>query len=81
LAPEIGRRLNETQMPYPSIKELPPAIRNHLPLQAQIMFAAAFNHAFDEYAERPDRESVAFRVAWAAVKRRYRKQGDMWVEK
>lgn len=28
----------------------------------------------------PDREERAHRVAWAAVKRRYRKQGDRWVE-
>jgi cation transport regulator ChaB len=27
------------------------------------------------------REEIAHRVAWAAVKRRYRKRGDAWVPK
>jgi cation transport regulator len=42
---------------------------------------AAFNNAFEEYAGRADRGQRGFRVAWAAVKRRYRKMGDKWVEK
>ncbi len=28
---------------------------------------------------RPNRQARARRVAWAAVKRRYRKHGDRWV--
>ena len=27
----------------------------------------------------PPRESTAHRVAWAAVKRKYRKSGDRWI--
>jgi cation transport regulator len=68
-------------MPYRSISDLPPAVNERLPLHAQEIFLAAFNNAFDDCADRPDREPVAFRVAWAAVKRRYRKIGDDWVEK
>ena len=63
-------------MPYASNLELPPVVRNHLPLHAQDIFREAFNHAWQEY--RGDEER-AFRVAWAAVKRGYRKRGRDWV--
>ena len=63
-------------MPYSSNLELPPAVRKHLPLHAQDIFREAFNHAWDEYGGEEER---AFRVAWAAVKRQYRKRGDEWV--
>jgi cation transport regulator len=68
-------------MPYRSIVDLPPGVSEHLPIHAQEIFLAAFNNAFDQYAGRPDRESAAFRVAWAAVKRKYRKIGNQWIEK
>ena len=64
-------------MPYATIDELPPAVR-HLPAHAQEIFRAAFNNAWDEYGGDEER---AFRVAWAAVKKQYRKRGDAWVEK
>lgn len=69
-------------MPYLSTAELPPAIR-HLPAHAQEIFRAAFNSAWGRYADCgvEAREEIAFRVAWAAVKKRYRKQGDAWVER
>ncbi|MBO0711166.1 MAG: ChaB family protein [Acetobacteraceae bacterium] len=62
-------------MPYARNEDLPPAVRTHLPAHAQDIFREAFNHALDEYGE----EERAFRTAWAAVKRRYRKQGESWV--
>ncbi len=62
-------------MPYPTIEDLPPATR-HLPLHAKEIFRAAFNAAWDEYCGDEER---AFRIAWAAVKQRYRKRGDSWV--
>ncbi|MBV1703105.1 MAG: ChaB family protein [Hyphomicrobiales bacterium] len=68
-------------MPYRSITDLPPGVHNHLPEHAQEIFLAAFNSAFEEYADRADREELSFRVAWAAVKRSYRKAGDQWVAK
>lgn len=64
-------------MPYASRDELPDAVRSHLPEHAQDIFVGAFNNAHEEYHD----ETRAFRVAWAAVKRRYRKQGDRWVAK
>ena len=69
-------------MPYATIEALPPAVR-HLPLHAQEIFLGAFNGAWHSYADRGPQaqEEFAFRVAWAAVKRRYRKRGDIWVEK
>ena len=72
-------------MPYRSIADLPPRIREHLPLHAQEIFLEAFNHAWEEYASPSKRyagsslEETANRVAWAAVKRRYVKAGDRWL--
>jgi cation transport regulator ChaB len=37
-------------MPYRSIADLPPRIREHLPPHAQEIFLEAFNHAWEEYA-------------------------------
>jgi cation transport regulator len=67
-------------MPYATEKDLPPSVRAHLPLQAQEIYRAAFNSAWDENADQGERrEETAHRVAWAAVKRLYRKQGRHWV--
>jgi cation transport regulator len=63
-------------VPYVSDNELPPAVRNHLPPHAQDIFREAFNHAREEHTGDEER---AFRVAWAAVKRKYRKRGRAWV--
>lgn len=67
-------------MPYASEGELPPSVRAHLPPHAREIFRAAFNNAWEEYADRgEEREEIAHRVAWAAVKRTYRKEGRRWV--
>jgi cation transport regulator len=68
-------------MPYAAISDLPPAVRR-LPVHAQEIFRAAFNAAWDSYAERGEQaqEEIAHRVAWAAVKRRYRKVGRRWID-
>ena len=64
-------------MPYSSDAELPESVQNVLPAHAQDIFREAFNHAWDEYA---GEEARAFRVAWAAVKREYRKNAaGQWV--
>jgi cation transport regulator len=68
-------------MPYADIAELPAPVRNHLPVHAQEIYLAAFNNAWNEYAHRPDREILAHKVAWAAVKKRYEKIGTEWVKK
>lgn len=63
-------------MPYASNDELPPSVANHLPPHAQDIFREAFNHACQSHN---GDEVTAFRIAWAAVKRQYRKRGDQWV--
>jgi cation transport regulator len=68
-------------MPYASIDDLPPPLQVRLPLHAQQIYLAAFNNAFAEYADRgqAEQESTAHRVAWAAVKKQYRKEGERWI--
>jgi cation transport regulator len=61
-------------MPYASNDDLPASVRNHLPAEAQDIFRGAFNRAFERYDE-----VTAFRIAWAAVKRRYEKVDGLWV--
>ena len=67
-------------MPYVTTSDLPPAVRR-LPPHAQEIFLSAFNSAWQSYAGQGphEQEEIAFRVAWAAVKKRYRKQGETWV--
>ena len=66
-------------MPYVRNLDLPPAIRNHLPEHAQDIYREAFNHAFDAHSGDLRQEEAAHRIAWAAVKRRYLKEGGVWV--
>ncbi|MBL9034767.1 MAG: ChaB family protein [Rhodospirillaceae bacterium] len=62
-------------MPYATNTDLPPPLRRVLPEHAQDIYRAAFNSAWDEYGD----EEMAHRVAWAAVKRKYRKANGFWV--
>lgn len=68
-------------MPYQRTSELPPAVRDHLPEHAQDVFLAAFNNAYDDHRGDPRQEEASFRIAWAAVKRNYEKDGDHWVKR
>lgn len=68
-------------MPYSDIADLPAPVRSHLPAHAQEIYMKAFNNAWREYAERGDREVVAHKVAWAAVKKVYRKEDGEWTRK
>lgn len=65
-------------MPYPRDEDLPPSVRNHLPPHARDIYREAFNHAWQRY---PGNEATPHRIAWAAVKRSYRKVGDVWVRR
>jgi cation transport regulator len=56
-------------MPYTKNADLPAPVRRYLPKHAQDIYRAAFNDAYERYGG--DREAIAHRVAWAAVKRRY----------
>ena len=68
-------------MPYRHNKDLPADLRRLLPPHAQDIFRAAFNAAWERYGAdgHADRDEVAHRVAWAAVKHSYRKQDGAWL--
>jgi len=74
-------------MPYDRIGELPDKVRNTLPKEAQEIFKEAFNNAWYQYKDPEKRkgdstqEEVANRVAWSAVKNKYKKENDKWVKK
>lgn len=60
-------------MPYQRNEDLPPSVRNALPEHAQDIYRAAFNNAWQRYDE-----DAARRIAWAAVKKTYRKVAGVW---
>ena len=68
-------------MPYATNDDLPPSVKQVLPAHAQDIFRAAFNAAWESYGRKDPahQEEIARRVAWAAVKRRYRKVGRAWL--
>jgi cation transport regulator len=68
-------------LPYRVIEDLPPSVRDHLPPHAQEIYLAAFNNAWRQHMNEPGGEVAAHRIAWSAVKRRYRKLGDTWILK
>ena len=61
-------------MPYLCNEDLPGPVRHALPPHAQDIYRAAFNNAW----ERGDSEEAAHRIAWAAVKKKYRKIAGAW---
>jgi len=69
-------------MPYNNISELPENVRGVLPEHAQDIYKEAFNSAYEEYKDPKkrrgdaDREEVAHKVAWSAVKTKYKKGDD-----
>jgi cation transport regulator len=74
--------MQEAMMPYDSRNELPDSIKDNLPEHAQDSYRAAFNSAWEQYADPEDRrgdesrEETAHQVAWSAVKRQYEKDED-----
>jgi cation transport regulator len=80
-------RVNQRQflgaagVPYDLNFELPKSVRDHLPEHAQTIYREAFNHAWQQYVGDSGHEEVAHRIAWSAVRRKYRKAGDRWVSK
>lgn len=69
-------------MPYNTTTELPDSVKNVLPKHAQDIYKEAFNSAYDEYKTstkrrgNEDRETVAHKVAWSAVKKAGYSKGD-----
>jgi len=66
-------------MPYRENSDLPPAVGDHLPPHAQDIFRETFNDAWRRHASDPECEQIAHRIAWAAVKRKYRKTAGVWL--
>lgn len=69
-------------MPYKTTSELPDSVQHVLPDHAQDIYKEAFNSAYEQYQDPnerrddADREEVAHRVAWSAVKKVYEKGDD-----
>ena len=60
-------------MPY-SIKELPEQVKK-LPINAKKVFISSFNKAYITHTEQE-----SFKIAWSAVKQKYKKTNNNWVE-
>ena len=74
-------------MPYNSLSQLPKQVTDNLPKHGQEIYMKAYNDAYERF-EDPDnirgddeQETAAQKVAWSAVKRKYKKEGDSWIEK
>jgi uncharacterized protein len=63
-------------MPYAKNSELPKNVSS-LPEAAKTIWRKAFNSALDQGYD----EERSAKIAWAAVKRSYKKEGDKWVTK
>ena len=75
-------------MPYERLADLPEGVTNNLPKHAQEIYFHAFNSAWEQYKHSQDRrgdenrEAVAHKVAWSAVKQKYHQDShDNWVRK
>ena len=62
-------------------------IKDNLPKHARERYKEAYNNAWDHYKAPEDRqddasrEETAHKVAWSAVKQKYKKEEDKWVAK
>ena len=74
-------------MPYQNNSDLPESVKDSLPEKAQDIYRGAYNSAWENYSSPKDRkgdasrEETAHRVAWAAVKKKYRKEDGKWTKK
>lgn len=75
-------------MPYKSKKDLPKQVKNNLPEHAQEIYQEVYENAQEYYKTRSRRDDpnepldrVAAKVAWSAIKKKYKKSGDRWVRK
>lgn len=74
-------------MPYKNIKDLPERIKDNLPKHAQEIYRKSFNNAWKQYKDPKERkgnasrEEVSHKVAWVAVKQKYKKVKGDWKEK
>lgn len=63
-------------MPY--TKNNPPERIKGLPLKAKNIWISAFNNAFSANNRN---EEISNKIAWSAVKKKYKKVNNKWVEK
>lgn len=74
-------------MPYKTNSDLPKSVINSLPNHAQDIYREAFNKAWKQYedpktrSENITQEVMSHMVAWAAVKKEYKKKNDRWIKK
>jgi cation transport regulator len=74
-------------MPYESRSELPKQVKDNLPKHAQDIYKEAYNSAWDQYKDPEDRrddssrEEISHKVAWNAVKQKYKKVEGQWKRK
>lgn len=62
---------------------------DELPTHGQEIFKEAHKNALDQYKDpkkrkggkKESKEQVAHKVAWSAVKKVYKKEGDKWIKK
>ena len=66
---KFGRVKEYVEAPYDNIDQLPENIKNVLPIGAQIIWLNAFNSALEDGKS----EDSARKIAWSAVKEKYRK--------
>jgi cation transport regulator len=87
LPARFSKSFQENLMPYDTLDGLPENVINVLPKHAQEIYRAAFNSAWNEYKDPGERrgdasrEETAHKVAWAAVKKEYEKEGGKWRRK
>ncbi|HJU79801.1 MAG TPA: ChaB family protein [Nitrososphaeraceae archaeon] len=80
----IKKQSRTTRLSIRSRKQI-----DSLPSHAQHIFKKTHDSAVEQYQDPAKRrggrkqsaEVVAHKVAWAAVKRKYKKQGDKWLKK
>ena len=69
-------------MPYSKNADLPEQVTGVLPKHAQDIYREAYNNAAEQYKEPKkrrgpeSREEAAHKVAWSAVKKKYKKGDD-----
>ena len=74
---EVEFKQEVIEAPYDNINRLPDNVKNVLPIPAQITWLKAFNSAYPKYGD-----ASARKIAWSAVKRKYKKGKDgKWVKK
>ncbi len=72
----------DLDVPYDTTNELPDSVKSVLPKHAQEIYMKSFNSSWEQYKDPEkrrddaDREEVAHRVAWSAVKQKYEKGQD-----